>query len=255
MPESPELMLLIMLLSAAFLAGLIDAIAGGGGLITIPALLGAGVSPHVALGTNKLSATFGAAMASYAYIRKGIFKPWLWQPAILATFIGAALGTVLAHITSSDLLNKILPLIILATAVYMLLPKRLSTPAEHAQFRPKKLSSSALGATLGGYDGFAGPGTGAFWTSLLMGCYKLDLVSASGVARFMNFISNIVSMVTFMLLGHVDYMLGLLMAVTLLAGSTIGAHAAIRFGARFIRPVFIVVVISASIYVAWEAWL
>jgi len=244
----------ILLLMVAFLAGFIDAIAGGGGLLTVPALLTAGVAPHETLGTNKLCATFGSFNAARTYIKRGIFQPLLWKAASLATFIGAAIGTVLAHLTSDDVLGKILPVVIVLAAVYMLFPQRKRSQLLSREVKPGTSSSVITGSVLGAYDGYAGPGTGAFWTTLVMAIYKLDIVTASGVARFMNFISNFVSLVTFMLLGHVNYVLGLSMGATLIIGSYLGANAAIRYGAKFIRPVFIIFVIAAAGRVAYVEW-
>ncbi len=246
-----------LLLAVAFLAGLVDAIAGGGGLITIPALLSAGMPPHLALGTNKLAGTFGTFSAARAYIRKGLFQPQRWQAPIFATLVGASLGTVAVTLVSAEHLKQFIPILILAAAIYILLPQKtrpLPTSATPKAVEPALRTGVPLGGVLGFYDGFAGPGTGAFWTAATMAIYKVDLLRASGIARFMNFVSNIVSLVTFALLSSVDYLLGLSLGLTLMLGAHIGAHSAIRFGAPFIRPIFVVVVIATAARLAWEAW-
>ncbi len=252
---SVDTLTLLLLLLAAFLAGLIDAIAGGGGLIALPALLTAGVPPHLALGTNKLAGTFGTFSASQAYIRKGLFKPRLWQVGTVATILGATAGTLTVWTVSADMLRKLVPLLIVAAALYVALRRPLGPPVSVEHFRPDRRSSAMLGAGIGYYDGFLGPGAGAFWTTACLAVYRMDIVHASGVARFMNFVSNIVSLLTFMALGLVDYGTGLAMGLSLMIGAHIGAHSAIRFGAPFIRPVFVLVVLGMAGRLIWHEWL
>ena len=117
-----------------------------------------------------------------------------------------------------------------------------------------KLKQWLQGTSIGFYDGVAGPGTGAFWTVSSMIFYRLDILRACGLAKAMNFTSNITSLVTFMILGQVNFALGLTMGICLMLGAYIGAHSAIRFGAKFIRPVFVTVVLILAIKLAWQAW-
>jgi uncharacterized membrane protein YfcA len=119
-------------------------------------------------------------------------------------------------------------------------------------FKPPPLSSFILGKILGCYDGCFGPGTGSFWTCSVMAIYKMDLLSASGVARVMNFISNFTALLTFMVLRNVDYSIGIVMGLGLLAGSYVGARSAIHFGAAFIRPIFLTVVIALAFHLVWH---
>jgi len=245
---------MLLLLLAALVAGMVDAIAGGGGLITLPALLSAGLPPHIALGTNKLAGTFGTFTASRAYIRKGIFKPRIWRAGIAATFVGALAGTLAVWMVSAHALNKLIPALIIAVALYTALRKRPEFHAGAPDPRPSPRASGALGLTLGFYDGFAGPGAGAFWTTAGMAVMGLDIVRASGVARSMNFVSNTVSLAAFVALGLVDYAMGLAMGLALMLGAYIGAHSAIRFGAPFIRPVFVVVVLGIAGRLVWQEW-
>ncbi|GLP96931.1 sulfite exporter TauE/SafE family protein [Paraferrimonas sedimenticola] len=247
----------LVLSVVAFIAGFIDAIAGGGGLLTIPALLTSGLPPHLALGTNKLAATFGSATASFTFYKKQLFKPQIWITALFTTFVGALLGTFAVHYLDPSVLDKGLPMIVLATAVYTLFSKR---PNEEEHQPPTnaeglKTKQTFQGFTLGFYDGFAGPGTGAFWTVSNMAIYKLNILWASGMAKAMNFVSNATSLAAFIYLGHVNWLLGVSMGVCIMAGAFLGAHSAIRFGANFIRPIFISVVIVIAAKLAWEAWL
>lgn len=246
---------LLWLPLVAFAAGFIDAIAGGGGLLTVPALLSAGLPPHLALGTNKLAATFGSSTAAFTFYRKRLFQPQHWLVAALATAIGAVLGVLVISHLDARWLEKLLPLLIGATALYtLLMPTPAITVGQPAAPAPAS-RQSLQGLLLGAYDGGFGPGTGAFWTVSNLWLHRLDMLRASGLARAMNFISNGVSLVTFAWLGHIHWQLGLAMGVALMAGAYLGAHSAIRFGSRFIRPVFILVVMLMATKLAWEAWL
>lgn len=254
--ELIEPSLLIVLALVAFLAGFIDAVAGGGGMLTVPALLSLGLPPHIALGTNKLAATFASSTAAFTYYRKKLFKPKCWFRAFIATLIGASLGTLFVDMISTDWLEKVLPLIILAAAIYTIWHKTPSvshnaTPPPCGKFHKKQYGQ---GLILGFYDGMAGPGTGAFWTVSSMALYRLNILLASGVAKAMNFTSNFTSLITFAILGHIDWVLGLTMGICLMAGAFVGAHSAIRFGAKFIRPIFVSVVSILAVKLAYDAW-
>lgn len=248
---SPEMLLALSIVS--FIAGFIDAIAGGGGLITVPALLMAGVPPHLVLGTNKLAATFGSAVASFTYYRRKLFTPKLWWPNLIATAIGAVIGVIVAQKLSANFLEKFLPVIVFICGIYFLFSK---TPN-------KKMMEGAIiqkprqclqGSLLGFYDGMAGPGTGAFWMISTLLMYPVDLLCASGVARTMNFISNIVALLVFILYGHVYWLLGVCMGFSLMIGAYLGANSAIKGGSKLIRPIFICVVMIITIRLVWKNW-
>lgn len=240
----------------AFVAGFIDAVAGGGGMLTVPALLSAGLPPHLALGTNKLSATFASSTAAFIYYRKKLFSPIFWRHAFIGTLCGATIGTFVVDYISTQWLEKVLPLIILAVAVYTLWhPQPTSDSNEYPKDHPNlKLKQWGQGMTLGFYDGVAGPGTGSFWVVSAMSMYKMNILLSSGLAKAMNFTSNFASLVTFILLGHVNWALGLTMGLCLMCGAYLGVHSAIRFGAKFIRPVFITVVVILAFKLAYSAW-
>ncbi len=238
---------ILLLGIAALLAGFIDAVAGGGGMLVMPALLGTGMPPHLVVGTNKLVGTFGTLSASVTFIRKGLFQPALWWAMSFGTFVGALCGAVLIYLMSAGALKKLLPLAILAAAAYLAWPRRsapVAVRSEPAEAHPARRGVKLLtGGLIGFYDGFIGPGTGAFWMAAAMKLFRLDLVAAAGVARFMNFVSNVTALLTFMALGNIDYTVGLTMGATLMVGAFVGAHSAIRYGAPFIRPVFLAVVV------------
>ncbi|MFK0087978.1 TSUP family transporter [Pseudomonas sp. NPDC090755] len=244
---------LLILAAVAFVAGFIDAIAGGGGLLTTPALLTAGMPPHLVLGTNKLSSTFGSATAGFTYYRRKLFHPTQWRHALFGTFVGALLGAVIAHYLPAEWLNKMLPVIVFLCGVYLLFGGTPKAPLD-ADVPVKKKWQLPQGLTLGFYDGVAGPGTGAFWTVSTLLLYPIDLVKASGVARSMNFVSNAAALSVFIFSGQVDWLVGLSMGSALMVGAFFGARTAISGGSKFIRPVFITVVLALTVRLAWQHW-
>ncbi len=251
-----DLNLWLTLCSVGFVAGMIDAIAGGGGMLTVPTLLTLGLPPHVALGTNKLAACFGSVTASYTFYKKKLFSPVFWRYAIISTAVGAVLGTFIVNYVTTEFLDKSLPIIIVITAIYTLLTKSVvskeqALPKESSALKRKQILQ---GLTLGFYDGFAGPGTGAFWTASSSALYKINILLSCGLARSTNFISNFFSLLTFIYLGHVNVLLGISMGIFIMLGAAIGAHTAIKFGSKFIRPAFVVIVIAMSINLAIQAW-
>lgn len=245
----------LLLSMVAVMAGFVDAIAGGGGLLTVPALLSTGMPVHIVLGTNKLASTFGSATASYTFYRNKLFSPKLWVHCAISTLIGAILGAITVFLVSGEYLEKVLPLLIIMTALYMLIKKPPCEKTIKPLTSPSKVKQWLQGSLLGFYDGFAGPGTGAFWTVSGQVLYKVDILISSGVARSMNFVSNITALITFIALGQVDFTIGISMGLCLMFGALLGAKAAIRFGSKFIRPVFIIVVLCISVKLAWSAWL
>jgi hypothetical protein len=244
---------LLILALVAFTAGFIDAIAGGGGLLTIPALLTAGLPPHLVLGTNKLCATFGSATASYTFYRRKLFHPRQWRNALIATAIGATIGALIAHWLPAAWLNQMLPAVVFACGLYLLFGKMPETHDQaDAPIAQGRQWPQGLG--LGFYDGVVGPGTGAFWTVSTLLLYPMDLVRASGVARSMNFVSNAMALTVFIITGQVAWLLGIAMGLALMAGAFLGARTAIRGGSKFIRPVFILMVLALTARLAWQHW-
>ncbi|WP_394191552.1 sulfite exporter TauE/SafE family protein [Pseudoalteromonas atlantica] len=246
-----------LLCAVALAAGFIDAIAGGGGMLTVPALLTAGLPPHLTLGTNKLAASFGSLTASVTYFRKQLFNPRFWAASIIATGLGALIGTLVVDYLSIEFLNKLLPVVIIVVACYSLFGN-LSATEEHALpplNRSTKVKQWLQGLSLGFFDGLAGPGAGTFWTATNSLLYKMSLLLNCGLARSMNFVSNFVSLITFVALGHVNFILGVTMGLFLMLGAWLGAHSAIRFGSKFIKPVFNTVVIILALKLIYEAYL
>lgn len=239
--------LLLILFLTGFLAGTVDAIAGGGGLISLPILLGMGIPPHLALGTNKLQGLFGTAMATYSYYRQG----WLSKQGLLEglffSFIGAIFGAVASQFISSDILKKMMPLLLLLVLIYTIFSPKLGT----VDTKPKmneKWFYIIFGILLGFYDGFFGPGTGSFWVFSLVFFLGQSLLKATAYTKALNFNTNIAAVICFAIGNNIDYKLALIMAVGQLIGGRLGAQLAIKKGVKLIRPVFLLVV-SATITV------
>jgi uncharacterized membrane protein YfcA len=244
----------LFLLITSFIAGYIDAIAGGSGLIMVPVLLTLGLPPHLALGTNKFGATLGVMNSTIVFLRRRLYNPRFWISALIFSILGSALGVICVQYVKVEWLGKIIPAIMLAIFIYMLFPKNLRGTISGTDYRPPKLGAGILGSILGFYDGFFGPGTGAFWTSALVIFFKLDLLKASAIARLMNFVSNAVALLFFMHFGLVNYHIGLILAIGLMTGSFIGAKSALRFGSNFIRPFFLIIVAVLIVKLTLKYW-
>jgi uncharacterized membrane protein YfcA len=224
-------------------AGWIDSIAGGGGLLTVPVLLNLGLPPADALGTNKLQAVFGSGAATWHYGRAGLIDFRNAVTGVIFTAIGAALGALTVQWFRPDFLRVVIPFLLVAIAVYFLVRPHLGDNAA----RPRMSSGPfhlLFGLVLGFYDGFFGPGTGSFWAVAYVLLLGLNLTKATAHTKLMNFTSNAASLAIFVLGGKVYWLAGLTMGVGELLGARLGAKMVIRRGARFIRPIFIAVVLA-----------
>lgn len=222
-------------------AGFIDAIAGGGGMITIPVLLSVGLPPHLALGTNKLQSPFGTLTSSLLYGRSGLFDFKKIWPGILFTFVGAMTGTLLIQRISADFLEKAVPLLLLGIFLYTLFKKDMGARIEKS--RMKTLPFLILfGLLLGFYDGFFGPGTGSFWTIAFVTVMGMNLKGATGATKPMNFISNFTALIFFLIGGNVVITVGLIMAAGQVLGTIIGARLVIKHPPRFVRYALLIIV-------------
>lgn len=232
-------------------AGFVDAIAGGGGLLTVPALLAAGLPPQLALGTNKFQSSCGTALATWNYARAGLV-PWRenW-PGLVATLAAALLGTWTVTVVSPHSLRRLLPIALAAVAAYTAFRPQLGTQTRPALLKPATFGL-AFGCLLGFYDGFLGPGTGSFWMMACVLVMGMDLRAATGVTKAMNLTSNLASLAFFLATRSVDFLAGSFMAAGQLLGAWLGSHLAIRQGARLIRPVFLTVVLALTAKLTWD---
>lgn len=237
---------LILLSAVATVAGFIDAVAGGGGLLTIPALLMAGMSPVQALATNKLQACFGSFTATRFFVREGLLSPRAERWTVLATGLGAGGGALAVQWLAPDLLIRFMPYALMVIAVYLLLRKKAVYGLQTARLsRPLFNASAAPG--IGFYDGFFGPGTGTFFTLSYTQLRGLDLVQATAHAKLLNFTTNIMSLLVFILSGQIIWLVGLCMAAGQTLGARLGAAAALKQGVDFIRLMTVVVCLLMSI--------
>ena len=240
----PALLMPLMLFFAGALAGFVDSIVGGGGLISVPAMLLTNLPPSVALGSNKLSSVFGALTAAIAYARSGKVEWPLVKRLMPITFVGSLLGTWLVISIPPLYLKPIIIVLLVSVLIFVLFKKDWGPVYLHSGTSKKKLILLAIGALgIGFYDGFVGPGTGTFL--IFMFIYAgFNFLYSSGNAKFLNFTSNLASLILFISLGHVDYVLGLSAAAGQIIGATLGARLAIKKGVGLVRFVFIATTVS-----------
>lgn len=237
---------LVLLFFVAILAGWVDSIGGGGGLITLPALLWAGVPPLQTLATNKLQGTFGTLTSTINYTRKGLIDPKKHWLSVVCAFVGSALGTLLVQQVSSDFLAKLIPVLMIAFALYFMFSPKMSND-DRQQRISIPLFAITAGFGIGFYDGFFGPGTGTFYTIALITLLGMGLPRATGHTKLLNLTANAAALLFFAFEGHVIWVLGLLMAVGQIIGSYLGSNMAVKHGMRLIRPVLVVVSLAMSV--------
>lgn len=228
-----------------FLAGLVDSIAGGGGLISFPAFVFAGVPVHVILGTSKLGAFPGAIVAAWRFAKNGYVK---WKTAIpcgILGFTGAAFGAVIALHLSETFIERMMFLVLPVVAFYVMRNKNMVSDEAVSDFSEKKTWTLSLVTALviGAYDGFYGPGTGTFLLLALTGLAKLNTKEAAGLTKIINLSADIGALCTFTANGKVDITLGIAAAVFCMAGSYIGSGLVVNNGQKIVRPVVLIVLI------------
>ncbi|AOU97281.1 hypothetical protein BI364_04055 [Acidihalobacter yilgarnensis] len=245
-----SLELLALLFSAAVLAGFVDTLAGGGGLITLPVLLLAQVPPVHALATNKLQGSFGTLTASFAMLRRRLVQWHEIRGLFAVVFVGAALGAVAVQFVHAGALDVAIPLVLTLIGVYFLLAPQ----AGEIERRPRMglpLYRNLMLPLIGAYDGFFGPGTGSFFALAGVALRGQPLVAATARAKLLNFASNIASLGVFALGGKVLWFVGGVMVAGQIFGAWLGSHMMVRGGARLIRPL---IVSMCMIMIARYAW-
>jgi len=240
-----------ILFATGLLAGFVDSIAGGGGLITLPVLMGMGVPVQASLATNKLQAVFGSASASWNFSRLGTVSLRECKTGVFCTVLGAAAGTLLVQHLDTGFLRRALPALLVATALCVLLKPELGGKDIHPRMAWRWFYLLA-GSLLGFYDGFFGPGTGTFWAMAFMLGLGFNLTKATGYTKVMNFASNAASLLLFLWAGQVDYRAGLTMGAGQWIGAKIGSGMVVTRGAKFIRPIFLAVVIALALKLACQ---
>jgi uncharacterized membrane protein YfcA len=238
-----------------FLAGFIDAIAGGGGLISLPAYLIAGLPPHAAIGTNKFSACLGTIVATWHYARCGFIHWKRVLPAILTALAGSWFGARMALWVDADTFKIIMLVILPLTAWYVLKKKSLQT--DKVPFSNARTMTIIVGLALiiGVYDGFYGPGTGTFLMLLLTALAHIDLNEAAGTTKVINLSTNLAALVVFLTHGVVWFPLALVAAVFGIAGNYIGANYFTSRGTDFVRPVIVLVLVIFFCKICFELFI
>lgn len=227
------------LCGAAFFAGLVDSVAGGGGLISLPALLAAGVPPHLALGTNKVQSFAGTSFSVLRYQREGLLQKNVATPAACAALAGSFLGARLAMAIPGVYLERLVPWILLSVGIFTFARPGFGEMDRFTGQSPGSIWAAGLvGLSIGCYDGFFGPGTGSFLIFLFIVLFKFGFVRASANAKPVNLASNISALAAFAAAGEIAWRTAWPMALANIAGNWLGAGLAVRGGARVIKPLF-----------------
>ena len=235
-----------------FLGGFVDAVAGGGGLISLPAYMIAGLPPHYAIATNKLSSGMGTTVSTYRFARSGNI-PWKKAlPCVLMAILGSGTGARLALLVDSDLFRKLMLVIIPLTAFYVMRTRSMDDDKEPLPDRQSLLRAMLAALLIGAYDGFYGPGTGTFLILLLSGFARFRLGEANGTAKSINLTTNLTSLVVYLLNGKTLILLGLAGGVFGIIGNYIGVSFFEENGARAVKPLMIAVLVIFYIRVLTE---
>ena len=252
-----ERMELLLVSLASLLAGFVDAIVGGGGLILVPALFAIfpGTHPATLFGINKSASIWGTAIAAVRYSRRVQLSWSALLPAAAAGFAGSFAGAWAVTVVSPDFLRKLLPLVLLAVLGYTLARKDLGRDhAPRLAGRAEAAAATVIGLVLGFYDGFFGPGTGSFFVFLFVRWLGYDFLHASASAKLLNSATNLAALILFALKGHVWWHFALALAASNVVGSLLGTHIALKHGAGFVRSMFIVVVFALILKTGYDAF-
>ncbi len=242
---------LAALLAAAFAAGFVDSIAGGGGLITVPALILAGAPPVTALATNKVQGSFGAATAAWTYARGGHVNPRKQLGAAAIAFGAAVCGALLASHLPTQFIRMGLPVLLIGIALFFAFKPGLDDIDRHQRMTPLMFTASMV-PLIGGYDGLVGPGAGAFYMIAFVALAGYGVLKATAHTKFLNFASNVGGLVAFAFVATPWWGVGLLMGLSQMAGARLGSRMAIRVGARVIKPVLVISSTALALKLIWD---
>ncbi|MDF7671208.1 TSUP family transporter [Orbaceae bacterium ESL0721] len=238
--------LLILLFAIAVLAGFIDSIAGGGGLLTLPSLLAVGLSPAAALATNKLQSCGGSFSASLYFVQKRMVDLREQKWSILAVFVGSAIGTVLILHIKADFLRLLLPILTISVGLYFLFSPSVGKEDQKSRLSPLKFALIPA-MVVGFYDGFFGPGAGSFYALIYITLAGFNLTKATAYTKVLNFTSNFASLLFFILGGEVVWVVGFAMLIGQFIGARLGARVVMAKGRKLIKPMLIIVSTIMSI--------
>jgi uncharacterized membrane protein YfcA len=242
-----------LLFATGLVAGFVDTLAGGGGLLTLPVLLAVCPDAKLALGTNKLQASFGSTSATFHFARAGALSARdCWRACLLA-FAGAFAGSVLVQQFDSHRLKEFLPIFLLAVAIFMWLRPQLGEKDIHPRLSRLKFDFIfALG--IGFYDGFLGPGTGTFLALAFMLGLGFNLTKATANTKALNCASNLASLIVFLIAQKVWFVAGIAMGCGQWLGARLGSRVVLKRGTKFIRPVFLTMVVLIALKMIWDTW-
>jgi len=247
-----NLLTIVLLSTICFVAGFIDSIAGGGGLLTIPAYLLAGIPPQYALGTNKFVATLGTSIATANFIHKKKVVLKIVLAGIVFTLSGSFIGSRLILSFNPEIVGKIIVFLLPVGVIATLLPKRNNSRNHDLSKIDYYFKIPLIAFVIGFYDGFFGPGTGSFLALSFYVFLKLNLVEATANAKVFNFLSNISALVVYIIGGKVFYLLGIPLAIANMTGNYLGSHLAIKKGDKVIKFFLILVLIILSGTLIWQ---
>lgn len=251
-----EHFLLPLLFLTGLIGGTVDAIAGGGGLISLPVLLGLGLPPQIALGTNKLQTSFGTFLATHSYYKQGWFSLKQVYKTIIIISCGTICGVMFSQTIRSEVLQKIIPIFLLLILLYFIFSPKPSQTTVSTQTKMDSILFSLLfGLLLGFYDGFLSPGVGAFWMFALIFFLGYNLTTATAHTKIFNLTSNIVATACFAYANCIDYRIALSMALGQIIGGKLGAYLAIKKGVMLIHPIFITIVFSTLMVLIYRNYL
>jgi uncharacterized protein len=245
---------LLLVLPVIFLAGMVDSIAGGGGLLSVPAYMAAGLPPHYVLGTNKFSSSFGTFFATLRYHQHGLIDTRVAGLSAFFALLGSFLGSRAVLLINPDFLRYLLVILIPVIAAFTLFNRSLGQQDHsHQQTQKRKYSLAAIAATvIGFYDGFFGPGTGTFLILFYTLLLKYDFVTANANTKVVNLASNVAAVLTFIIHGKVVYAIGIPAAAAGIAGNLLGAKLVIKRGGKIIRPIFILALVLLLIKIVYD---
>ena len=237
-----------LLCIAGFIASFVDSIAGGGGLISIPAFMLAGLPPYMVLGTNKFSATAGSFTSSLQFIKSGKSNFVLLKYLIPFTLLGSMLGVKAVLNIDQKFLNTLVLILIMFIGIYTIFSKSLGIEDKFKGLTKKNVFCGIILAFfLGFYDGFFGPGTGSFLIFGFINIFGFNFVTSSANSKILNFISNITALILFALKGKINYMIGLPVAVSMIIGAKLGTSVALSKGSKLIKPIFVTMSLAVAL--------
>ena len=250
-----SIIVIILLAVVCFTAGFIDSIAGGGGLLTIPSFMLAGIPGHYVLGTNKFVATLGTGIATGNFIHKKKANFKIIAAGIIFAFAGSFIGAEVIQMFESDMVNKIIIFLMPVGIAATLIPRK-NKPHEAQLGKVDFLAKVPLITfVIGFYDGFFGPGTGSFLALSFYIFLHLELVEATANAKIFNFASNIAALVSFIIEGQVFYKIAIPLAAANMAGNFLGSHLALKKGEKVIKFFLVLVLIILSATLIWKFFL